>query len=141
MPIPCGGLWRCVIQFARHCTSISHYYPYIWYSLLEKKGSHGVYAVCLEFLPVLWINIDDFDHCTKKLDITISQYSLFLKVLCLLFVDYHILVGSVACTPCFCLDSLVAFIVQFRFWIPAYIFFLFLLLNTSTFCHLTMILV
>jgi hypothetical protein len=28
--------------------------------------------------------------------------------------------------------------VQFRFWIPAYIF-LFLLLDTSTFCHLTMI--
>jgi len=63
-------------------------------------------------------NIDDFDRCTKKLDITISQYSLFLKVLCLLSVDYHILVGSVACTPCFCLDSLVALIVQFRFRIP-----------------------
>jgi len=46
----------------------------------------------------------------------------FKSIVLAILGDYHILVGSVACTPCFCLDSLVAFVVQFRFWIPAYIF-------------------
>ena len=44
-------------------------------------------------------NIDDFDHCTKKLDITISQYSLFLKVLCLLSVDYIIFLLALLHAP------------------------------------------